>query len=425
MTATDPVVIIGAGPYGLAATAHLRAAGVETRVFGEPMVFWARQMPAGMLLRSYWEASHIADPDHALTLDIYEAASRAVVPRPVPLDRFVAYGQWFGQQVVPDLETRHVARIERDARAFRVVLADGEVIRAGRVVVATGIAPFARRPAAFADIPPALASHTAAGGDFAAFAGRQVAVIGGGQSALESAALLHEAGAHVEVIVRAATINWLRYGSGSKLHAALHSEKNPLKPLLFPASDIGPPGLNYLVDKPALFTKIPTRALRERAARRAIRPAGSGWLRPRLRAVPITVGLSVVAAKPAGDRLHLALTDGTVRTVDHALLATGYAVDVARYPFLTPELLRDLDRIAGYPRLTAGFESSVPGLHFLGAPAAESFGPLMRFVAGTGYAARGLTRAIRAARVSTRPAPSAAQGAPSADGVQRTPHGVR
>src|SRR6478609_3804390 len=109
---TSPVAIIGAGPYGLAAAAHLRAAGVETHIFGEAMAFWERQMPAGMLLRSYWEASHIADPDHDLTLDAYDAASRVAVPRPVPLDRFVAYGQWFGQQVAPDLDGRQIARIE-------------------------------------------------------------------------------------------------------------------------------------------------------------------------------------------------------------------------------------------------------------------------------------------------------------------------
>lgn len=395
MAGTSPVVIIGAGPYGLAAAAHLRAAGVETRVFGEAMAFWERQMPAGMLLRSYWDASHIADPDRDLTLDAYDAASPVPVPRPVPLDRFVAYGRWFSQQIVPDLDTRRIARIEPEARGFRLTTEDGESIHAGRVVVATGIAAFTRRPEPFAGIAPALASHTADCADFSRFAGRHVAVIGGGQSALESAALLREAGAHVEVIARAAAIHWLRYGSGSKLHAALHSDKNPLRSLLYPASDIGPPGLNYLVDKPALFTKIPTRALRGRAARRAIRPAGSGWLRPRLRDVPIATGLSVVAAKPSGDRLRLALSDGTIRAVDHALLATGYAVDVARYPFLTPELLRGLDRIAGYPRLNAGFESSVPGLHFLGAPAAESFGPLMRFVAGTGYAARGLAHGVK------------------------------
>jgi NADPH-dependent 2,4-dienoyl-CoA reductase/sulfur reductase-like enzyme len=395
MTATSPVAIIGAGPYGLATGAHLRAAGIEARVFGEAMAFWGRQMPAGMLLRSYWAASHIADPHGALTLDAYEAASRSPIARPVPLHRFVAYGQWFGQQVVPDLDRRRVERIDPDADSFRVMLEDGEMVRARRVVVATGIAPFARRPVTFAHLPPELASHTSAHSGFARFAGREVAVIGGGQSALECAALLHEAGATVEVIARTPAIRWLRYGSGSRLHAALHSPRNPFRPILFPPSDIGPPGINYLVDKPFLFQRIPTRALRGRIARYAIRPAGTGWLPPRLATVRLTMGRSVTAATPAGGRLRLVLGDGTVRQVDHALLATGYAVDVARYAFLPPKVLRALDCIKGSPRLTAGFESSVPGLHFLGAPAAESFGPLMRFVAGTGYAARAVTRALR------------------------------
>ena len=65
------VTVVGAGPYGLSSAAYLRAAGLETRVFGEPMSFWENQMPAGMCLRSNWGASHIADPKQALTLDEY------------------------------------------------------------------------------------------------------------------------------------------------------------------------------------------------------------------------------------------------------------------------------------------------------------------------------------------------------------------
>ena len=65
------VAVIGAGPYGLSAAAYLRSAGVETRIFGEPMAFWQKQMPAGMCLRSNWGASHIADPQSQLTLDEY------------------------------------------------------------------------------------------------------------------------------------------------------------------------------------------------------------------------------------------------------------------------------------------------------------------------------------------------------------------
>src|SRR3954469_19312346 len=107
------VVVLGAGPYGLSTVAHLRAAGVETRVFGEPMVFWQEQMPVGMQLRSAWEASHIADPHAALTLDAYQAATGARFRAPVPLADFVQYGRWFQEQVVPDLDRRRVTRLAR------------------------------------------------------------------------------------------------------------------------------------------------------------------------------------------------------------------------------------------------------------------------------------------------------------------------
>jgi cation diffusion facilitator CzcD-associated flavoprotein CzcO len=68
------VAVIGAGPYGLAAGAHLKAKGIRTRVFGEPMEFWAKKMPEGMLLRSLREASNLSAPDEAFTLEDYESA---------------------------------------------------------------------------------------------------------------------------------------------------------------------------------------------------------------------------------------------------------------------------------------------------------------------------------------------------------------
>ena len=102
---------------------------------------------------------------------------------------------------------------------------------------------------------------------------------------------------------------------------------------------------------------------------------------------------------PAGGRLRLRLNDGSSREVDHALLGTGYRVDVTRYPFLASELSAGLAQVNGFPKLTPGFESSVPNLHFLGAPSAWNFGPLMFFVCGTDYAARRLARHI-AARAS-------------------------
>jgi hypothetical protein len=82
------------------------------------------------------------------------------------------------------------------------------------------------------------------------------------------------------------------------------------------------------------------------------------------------------------------------RLVDHALLATGFRVDVSRYSFLSPSLLRKLETVSGFPVLTRGLESSIPGLHFLGKPASWSFGPLLGFVSGAEFASTELTRAI-------------------------------
>src|SRR5271169_4475509 len=175
------VAVVGAGPYGLSSAAYLRAAAVETRVFGEPMSFWENQMPAGMCLRSNWGASHIADPQNALTLDEYSRQKGNHIAKPIPLDRFVDYGRWYQRQAVPDLDKRQVRSIETAAHGFTVTLADGEEFTSRRVVVAGGISPFASKPAEFADIPSALASHTSEHKDLGKFKGQRVVVIGAGQ----------------------------------------------------------------------------------------------------------------------------------------------------------------------------------------------------------------------------------------------------
>jgi FAD-dependent urate hydroxylase len=411
------VAIVGAGPYGLAAAAHLRSANVELRVFGKAMEFWERHMPAGMLLRSYWEGSHISDPNGDLTLDRYQRERGVQLTRPVQRDDFIKYGVWFQRKTVPDLDRRRVTRIEAASKCFRVMLEDGESVWAQRVVIATGIASFARRPRLFNALPSTLASHSSEHPDLRRFKGQRMVVVGGGQSALESAALLHESGADVEVVVRAAGVHWLRYGT--RLHTWLHNQANPLRWILYPPSDIGPPGLNWIVDTPDLFRRLPF-AVHSRIERRAIRPAGSGWLRPRMNGVRITTGRVMISTNAVGQQVRLRLDDGTERCVNHVLLATGYQVDVSRFAFLGPDMVRSLRLVDGYPELTAGFEASLPGLHFIGASAAGTFGPLMRFVAGTKYAASALARCILGQAANPATARSRRMGW---DGLAQTPDG--
>jgi NADPH-dependent 2,4-dienoyl-CoA reductase/sulfur reductase-like enzyme len=381
------LAIIGAGPYGLGANAALRDVDLDVRVFGTPMSFWRERMPVGMLMKSPWTATSFAGPDSGVTLDDYERSLGTTLPRPLPLHQFLAYSEWFRERTRPAIDERWVERlVPRDA-GFELQLADGQRIAATRVVVAAGIAPFGARPRLFDELPAERAFHSTELTDPSAYAGARVAVIGAGQSGLESAALLHEAGADVVVLVRAPAVHWLI--RSKRLHAL-----GPVAKMLYAPSDIGPAGLSRLVAMPMLFGRLP-RSMRERLDRRALRAAGTAWLVPRLRDVAIKTGVEVSSADCNHAGIQLALSSGERLPVDHVVMGTGFRVDVSRYGFLPRELLGRLRCVHGYPVLSRWFESSLPGLYFLGAPAAGTFGPLLRFVAGAEFAATRLARHMR------------------------------
>lgn len=380
------VVIVGAGPYGLSAAAHLKAQGVDVRIFGRTMGFWADKMPAGMLLRSPRVASNISDPTRAFTLDAFENSSGLQPEAPVPLETFVSYGRWFQHQLSPDLDTRNVASIERNNSSFKISLEDGKALHCGRVVVAAGIGPFQRIPPVFASLPPSQVSHCYQGCDTKSFSRKRVVVIGAGQSALESAALLHEAGAEVEVLARIPTLRWIGQ------HPWLH-HLGPVSSMLYSSHDVGPAGISRLVASPNLVRHIPL-SLRDKIRTRAVRSAGSNWLPARLEKVRVRTGRSVAKAVSTDHEVELKLDDGGRIFADHVLLGTGYSVDVSRYGFLSTELTNELHLMDGYPRLQTGLESSVSGLHFIGATAARSYGPLLYFVAGTEFASKHLVSHI-------------------------------
>jgi FAD-dependent urate hydroxylase len=333
-------------------------------------------MPRGMFLRSGWRASYLADPDLALTLEAYQASCGEKVSTPVPLDRFVSYGQWFQQQVAPQLDTRLVEKVTPNSRGFHLFLEDGETLSVDRVIVAAGIAPFANIPQEFASLPKELVSHASEHKDFCAFRGKTVGIVGGGQSALESAALLKEAGADVQVFVRGKQLHFLGWRKRIMQLELLFK-------MLYSWTDVGPAGLSQLVSHPDYFRVLP-RMMQDPIARRCIRPAGAGWLRNRLKGVQMHLDTTVRVAG-TNHSLHLEVSDGSKCSVDHLLLGTGYKIQVSKYRFLSPGLSSSIRQANGYPVLKENFESSVPGFYFLGAPAAWSFGPLMRFVAGAGF----------------------------------------
>lgn len=401
MRTDHDAVVLGAGPYGLAATAYLRAAGLDVRALGTPMALW-EDMPVGMFLRSSWEASSIADPDGALTLDAYVARERVAVPRPIPLADFLRYARWYRLAAVPDVDERHAAAVRRNNGNFALELDDGTTITTVRVFLATGPGDFPRRPACLDVAGAPLVRHSAEIHTYEDYVGRRTVIVGSGQSAIELAALLHEAGAEVEVIARASRIHWL-VRSGR-----LHRE-GVLQRLLYARTDVGPVGLSHLVARPLTFRKVPVR-LADPIAYRCIRPAAASWLVDRTNDVPITLSRAIPEVTADGDRLRLALDDGSRREVERLVLATGFDVRADRHPLLGREILAALQMRGGMPLLDVGFESSVPGLHFLGAFAAASFGPVMRFVSGTPFTGAELARRFHRTRrrPSTRARPTSA-----------------
>jgi FAD-dependent urate hydroxylase len=308
----------------------------------------------------------------------------------MPRDDFIEYALWYQRRAVPDVDERLVSRLEAGGAGFRLTLSDGEAVEAERVVVATGLGSYAFRPPAFGSIPSTLAPHSSELLEPEAFRGLRVVVIGAGQSALESAALVREADADVEVIARQPEFRWRKGGDWLREHTNFRK-------IFYPPGEVGPPRLQWIIELAGLFRHLPPK-LKKQWHRAGYTPAGSHWLRPRLTDVAMTAGRNVVAAKAVGKRLRLALDDGTERDVDRVILGTGYRIDVGRNPLLAPELAHSVRQLGGYPLLGGGFESSVPGLHFVGAPAAETFGPLMFFVAGTKYTARALSRHVANSR---------------------------
>ncbi|WP_240203103.1 FAD-dependent oxidoreductase [Streptomyces actuosus] len=387
------VTVVGAGPYGLAAAAHLNDRGIPLRVFGEPMGGWRSHMPEGMYLKSSPLSSSIASPRPGHRLQDF-AAIEGRAPRglrdPVPLSEFVRYGLWFQRYAAPQLERVTVRQVDRASDGgFRVVLESGEEFRSGAVVLAVGAAEFAHMPPELTALArDGLASHTADHVDFAPFAGRHVAVVGAGQSALESAALLHEAGARATVLARTSALAF------DEAPWTDWPEERPLSERLRAPNSLLGEGWPLVASckGPAVFRHLPE-DVREQVLRTVLGPHGAWWLRDRIDgAVSVRCGTSIASAAPdgaGGVRLELRGSNGSSRLlrVDHVIAGTGYRVDLGRLGVLSPDLRREVAvTVSGAPWLSTRFEASVPGLFFTGLSAAPTFGPLLRFVCGTGYA---------------------------------------
>ena len=389
------VVVIGAGPYGLSAAAHLQHAGVEPYVVGQSMAFWKQNMPGGMLLRSKSEASNIDAPQKHLSIEGYEKAIRRKITDPLPIEDFIAYGEWFQKQVAPKLDTRQVQNVSHDGNIFELTFDDGEKVQAKSVVLALGIGLFFHRPEQFAGIPRELAPHSSDLNDFSQFRGKRVAVIGKGQSALEYAALLHENRADVQIVTRAAALTYRPFAWRKNLFRKLTPW--PLRGLsyrILPPTDLGDIRTARKMANPDLFRRQ-SPEVQEKLLKDCAKPVGAYWLPARLEGVPVRTGVSVTSAERAGKSLNLALSDGTTDQVDLVVLATGYKIDISKYHILDHSLKRHVQQTPdSYPVLDTNLQTTVDGLYMAGVIAEKTLGPTLRFVTGTSNAGPRLAAAI-------------------------------
>jgi cation diffusion facilitator CzcD-associated flavoprotein CzcO len=378
-SAETPFLIVGAGPFGLAMAAEAAEIGVPHVVLGEPMSFWREHMPAGMVLRSACDW-HL-DPAGRATMASF-LAERGQAPadvEPLPLALYLEYAEWFVRTKAIRPLPRRVVRLDRRGETFEAALDDGSVLRAGRVLLALGFAPFAHVPDELAAlVPPEASSHTRDCDRPNRFAGRRVLIVGGRQSAYETAALLAEAGADA-------------------VHVC-HRHEAPA----FAPSDwewIGPL-LDRFADEPAWFRSLtePERQEIDRRLWAEGRLKLEPWLGPRVAREEISVHprACVAAATRSDGHLRVRLDTGEEIAADHVLYATGYRVDLRRVPFLAAgNLLSAIELREGSPVLDPSLQSTVPGLYFTSLPAARDFGPFFGFTVSVRASAQIVGKAIR------------------------------
>jgi len=380
------VVVVGAGPYGLSAAAHLLAQGLKVAVFGKPLHFWRNHMPQGMQLRSYWWATNLSHPQGKYGFAQYFQEKGLAAIDPLPISIFLDYGLWFQQQAVPSVDESYVTCIEHSGGLFIVTTENGRVLQSKAIVMAPGLQYYTYRPVEYGHMPAALVSHSADHCTLAPFVGKQVAIVGSGQAALETAALLHEQGTSVQIIARNA-IRWIPRAH-TNMPALLSTVRSP-------RAGMGNGWLNLVLEKyPYMFQRLP-RQTKDHILTTRHGPAGAFWLKDRVvNKIPIHEQRQIVRVKEVNGRAMLTLSDGKALEVDHIMLATGYKTDIKRLPMLHSALTDAIQTYQGAPLLNSWFESSVAGLYFLGFSSACSFGPFYRFVIGDDAAARRVTCAV-------------------------------
>ena len=376
------LLIIGAGPFGLAVAAQVAHAGIDHLVVGKPMEFWRRHMPKGMFLRSACDW-HL-DPLNVHTIEAFlrlqGKTSRDV--EPLSLDFYLSYAEWFQKEKNIRPLPVYIRQLDYDSPNKKFIATtepgewqeqsagaggrsrDIEIIQAKNLVLAPGFKHFKNVPEDLQRrLPPGRFQHTAEFVDFTTAPNRRYLIIGGRQSAFEWAALLIESGA-----------------------AAVHLSHRHPSPA-FAESDWSwvNPLVEGFVENPNWFRSLSDdekNASIQRLwaeGRLKVEP----WLESRLRdeRVKFWPRTEVInCLENDKGELVAELSNGETVVCDQIVLATGYKVDIAKLPIIAAgNILSQLETRNGFPVLDDHFETSVPRLFITSLPATQDFGPFFAF----------------------------------------------
>lgn len=348
------LAIIGAGPYGLSLAAHAKEAGLQYKVFGYPMDFWKSKMPPKMFIRTLLDYTALSDPLNEYTLKKFESEKNLNLSYPLPRSIFVNYGMWFIEKTNISIEKKHITYVLKNKHFFELKTEKGDHYQAKNVVVAVGLTNAKYIPSNLSSLPEDLVFHSSDYTDFRKFKNKHVLVIGGGQSAWESAALLHQANAKVE----------LAYRRPKRLSPDKNMNAKQLE----------------LADKYYYFSLQEKEKIRKYFER----PTVSDFLVPlvegKVTQRPNTFITQVLVKE--NNLLDVTFNDNSNIVVEHILAATGFRFSVKNLPFLKSMINKIKVNDIGEPIVNENFESTVSHLFFAGPATAYSHGPTFRFIAG-------------------------------------------
>ena len=377
MHETD-LLIIGAGPFGLAVAAQASDLGIDHVVVGKPMEFWRKNMPAGMYLRSACDW-HL-DPAGVHTIDNFlaERGQTAKEVEPLSLEFYLSYVEWFQKQKKITSLPLHVERLDVSNGDFIATTMDGDAINARNVVIAPGFTHFTNIPAELRSrLPPGRFVHTCDFVDFSSARGKRYLIIGGRQSAFEWAALLVEAGA--------SEIDITHRHDSPAFAVADWSWVNPI--------------VEAIGDNPNWFRRLSPGEKDDinhrlwAEGRLKVEP----WLESRLNndRVHVRPRTEVVECTENNGEINVTLSNGETITCDQIVLATGYKVDITRLPILSAgNILDQLETRNSFPVLDEHFQTSIKGLFITSMPATQDFGPFFAFTISVRVSAKLICEAV-------------------------------